>query len=314
MKRVFMWWLTRRALLPRGVRLSAAVVMGALALIGLATPSGSAQSGTQPDPSPNYPSNGPGGPPHEPNPPSKSSYVPGPGDLTKTFPRSPQLQAEGYNLYNERCSSCHGLDLNGIPGVAPSLRQAGAGPLDFYLSTGRMPLDFPRDEPLRQAPVFNRKQINAIIAYVTKFGGPPAPAVHPSDGDLSLGRHEFTLHCAGCHQQVGRGGMFVGAFVPNLEQATGQQVAEAVRMGPYFMPHFDDSQIDQHELDSLARYVLWTRNPNNAGGWAIYNIGPIPEGLVAWWLGLGSLLIVARLIGERLDERTGTRIPTSDGG
>ena len=26
-------------------------------------------------------------------------------------------------------------------------------------------------------------------------------------------------------------------------------------MGPYLMPHFDAKQIDQHELDSIARYV-----------------------------------------------------------
>ena len=55
-------------------------------------------------------------------------------------------------------------------------------------------------------------------------------------------------------------------------------------MGPYLMPHFDAKQIDQHQLDSIARYVLWTRHPANAGGWGIYNIGPIPEGMVAWFL------------------------------
>jgi ubiquinol-cytochrome c reductase cytochrome c subunit len=80
------------------------------------------------------------------------------------------------------------------------------------------------------------------------------------------------------------------------------------------MPHFDDSQLNQDQLNSLAKYVEWTRHPNNAGGWAIYNIGPIPEGLVAWLLGLGALLIVARLIGERTDQRTGSATPTSNGG
>jgi ubiquinol-cytochrome c reductase cytochrome c subunit len=172
-----------------------------------------------------------------------------------------------------------------------------------------MPLASPRDEPMRGHPMFNRHQIDALIAYVTRFGGgPPAPSADPSKGDLSLGMQEFTLHCAGCHQMVARGGMFVGAWVPNLLQATPQQIAEAVRMGPYLMPHFDEHQIDQHELDSIARYVLYTKHPDNAGGWSIYNIGPIPEGMVAWFLGVGTLLIVARLIGERLDERTGSEV------
>ena len=114
------------------------------------------------------------------------------------------------------------------------------------------------------------------------------------------GLHQFTLNCAGCHQSVARGGLTLGAVVPNLDHATPQQIAEAVRMGPYLMPHFDAAQINQHDLDSIAAYVLWTRHPDNAGGWGIYNIGPIPEGMVAWFIGLAAMVLVARLIGERL--------------
>jgi ubiquinol-cytochrome c reductase cytochrome c subunit len=109
----------------------------------------------------------------------------------------------------------------------------------------------------------------------------------------------FTESCAGCHQIVGRGGMTVGAYVPNLQHANALQIAEAVRMGPYLMPHFDAKQIDQHQLDSLAKYIIQTRHPDNAGGWGIYNIGPIPEGIAAWFIALLALVIVARLIGER---------------
>ena len=96
-----------------------------------------------------------------------------------------------------------------------------------------------------------------------------------------------------------RGGLTIGAWVPNLQAASADELAEAVRMGPYLMPHFDSAQIDQHELDSLAKYVLWTRHPDNAGGWGIYNIGPIPEGIAAWFIALLAMVIVARLIGER---------------
>ena len=134
---------------------------------------------------------------------------------------------------------------------------------------------------------------------MSSFGGPPAPTADPSKGDLAVGLHQFTLNCAGCHQIVARGGPTLGAVAPNLQAATPQQIAEAVRMGPYLMPRFDPRQIDQHQLDSLARYILWTRKPDNAGGWGIYNIGPIPEGIVAWFLALAALVIVARLIGER---------------
>ena len=183
--------------------------------------------------------------------------------------------------------------------MAPSLIGVGAGPVDFYLSTGRMPLPNPAAEPERTKPRFTRPQINALIAYVRSFGGPPAPTANALAGDLAVGEQQFTSHCAGCHQIVGRGGITVGAQVPNLQQATAQQVAEAVRMGPYLMPNFDANQINQHQLDSIARFVLWTRHPDDAGGWGISNIGPIPEGIVAWFVALLALVIVARLIGER---------------
>ena len=80
-------------------------------------------------------------------------------------------------------------------------------------------------------------------------------------------------------------------------------------MGPYLMPHFDSAQIDQHDLDSIARYIVWTRHPADFGGWGIYNIGPIPEGIVAWFIGLAALVIVARLIGERTDQEVSTPTP-----
>jgi ubiquinol-cytochrome c reductase cytochrome c subunit len=163
-----------------------------------------------------------------------------------------------------------------------------------------MPLEQPREEPLRNPPLYTRTQIDALIAYISTFGGPPAPTANTADGDLALGQQEFALNCAGCHQIVARGGLTINAIVPNLQQATAQQVAEAIRMGPYLMPHFDSKQIDQHELDSIAAYVLWTRRPSNAGGWGISNLGPIPEGMVAWFIALLAMVIVARLIGERL--------------
>jgi ubiquinol-cytochrome c reductase cytochrome c subunit len=76
-------------------------------------------------------------------------------------------------------------------------------------------------------------------------------------------------------------------------------------MGPYVMPHFNSDQIDQSQLDSLARYVVWTRHPDDAGGWGLYNLGPNPEGIAAWFLALLAMVIVARLIGERTEGANG---------
>jgi ubiquinol-cytochrome c reductase cytochrome c subunit len=296
-----------------------ALILGAISLVGIAAPdSPDASAGTLPaGVTPGPEASAGGSPTTLPAAPNKSPIPPAPGDMTKSFPTSPALVAEGQHLYATSCSSCHGIGLRGMPGVAPSLIGVGPGPVDFYLSTGRMPLASQKQEPQREPAQFTRKQINGLIAYVSKFGGPPAPAADPAKGDLALGLHQFTQNCAGCHQVVGRGGLTVNVVVPDLQKATAQQVAEAVRMGPYVMPHFDTKQINQHDLDSIARYVLWTRHPADAGGWGIYNLGPIPEGMVAWFIGLTAMVIVARLIGERNDEEvspTVLRPPPRDGG
>jgi ubiquinol-cytochrome c reductase cytochrome c subunit len=67
------------------------------------------------------------------------------------------------------------------------------------------------------------------------------------------------------------------------------------------MPIYRETQLDQHELDSVTSYVLAMRHPDDAGGWGIGDIGPVPEGLAAWLLAGTALLIVVRLLGERLE-------------
>ena len=286
-------WLTRPSRLPRWPRAAAAAALGALALTGLAAPTGGAASTTR----------APGPLPASQNGPQKPPFGPGPGNPVRSFPSSPALVSRGKALFDQACSSCHGFDLRGIPGQGPALIGVGPGPVDFFLSTGGMPLPDPYQQPdIPNTPAFSRPQIDALIAYVSRFGGPAAPTADPSRGDLGTGYDQFTLNCAGCHQGLARGGMLVEAYVPNLLHVSAQQIAEAVRMGPYVMPRFDYRQIDQHQLNSIARYVLYAQHPADLGGWGIYNIGPIPEGMVAWLLALAALVIVARLIGERNDE------------
>lgn len=212
-------------------------------------------------------------------------------------PGEQQVQA-GRDLFVDGCSSCHGFDARGIPGRGPSLRGAGAAAADFYLRTGRMPLDDPEDEPIRGESPYTVEQREAIIAYIGELGGPGIPKVHPEKGDLGEGFRLFTEHCAGCHQIVGRGGITSMAVVPDLEPVEPIDVAEAIEVGPYVMPKFGD-QLQQSDVDSIARYVEWIEDPEDAGGWGIGHIGPIPEGMVAWLLAGASLLLVIRLIGER---------------
>jgi ubiquinol-cytochrome c reductase cytochrome c subunit len=210
------------------------------------------------------------------------------------------LVARGRLLFVAGCSYCHGMDAAGVAGRGPTLHGVGAAAADFYLATGRMPLSEPNREPSRGRPAYDAAERQAIVAYVGSFGGPGIPAVDPAAGDLREGRSLFAEQCAGCHTITARGGVVPGAIAPALQQATPTQVAEAVRVGPQLMPVFPETQLDQHRLDSVTRYVLSTRHLDDPGGWAIGNLGPVPEGLVAWLLAGTALLIAVRLLGEGL--------------
>jgi len=226
--------------------------------------------------------------------------------------------AHGKALFGQYCVSCHGANGQGITqgrtiggapqriqeqqqGVGPSLRGVGALAADFYLRTGYMPLHRIGDQPRRARVLFDDAQIKALVAYVASLGkGPPIPKPHPERGNLAEGLHLFTDHCAGCHQVVAQGGVVTGALPPPLEDATDVQIAEAVRIGPYAMPDFSTKAITNAQLDSIVRYVDWAKHPDNRGGWAIGDIGPVPEGLVTWFLAAALLVALCIAIGKRV--------------
>ena len=220
-----------------------------------------------------------------------------PGASVQKPPADSVLVQQGRRLYEQGCSDCHGFEANGIAAVAPDLHGVGALSADFYLRTGRMPLDNPDDQPVRTDSPYDQGEIAALVAYVGSLGGPPIPTVDTAGADIARGQQLFTENCAGCHQVVGQGGIMPGAVAPDLQQSSPTDVAEAVAVGPYVMPVF--KQLSSAEVADIASYVTYTRDPEDRGGWGIGHIGPIPEGMVAWLLAGAALLIAIRLIGER---------------
>jgi ubiquinol-cytochrome c reductase cytochrome c subunit len=223
----------------------------------------------------------------------------------------------GEHLYGRYCLACHGANgagrtdgragyapgrnLTVQQGVGPTLRGVGALAADFYLRTGYMPLREAGKQPRRSRVLLTAGEIRDLVAYVASLGkGPPVPRPHPERGSLSDGQRLFTDNCAGCHQVVAEGGYLTGGIAPPLEDATVRQIAEAIRIGPYVMPRFSPRQLSAHDVDSIVRYVEWSKHPDDRGGWAIGHIGPVPEGLVTWFLAAAALVATCIVIGKRL--------------
>lgn len=245
----------------------------------------------------------------------------GASNIGKGTPKS-GLAAYGYHLYGEFCLGCHGGNAAGRQnephyatgagplrmqeqqgGIAPSLHGVGALAADFYLETGYMPLPHIGEQPRRRRVLFlSQPQIRALVAYVASFGGPPIPKPQPQLGNLSEGMQLFTARCAGCHQVVAQGGYVTGALPPPLVigGVTATQIAEAIRIGPYVMPTFTYKDISERQLDSIVRYVLYAQHPDHPGGWGLNFLGPLPEGLVTWFLAIPALLLACMFVGRRL--------------
>jgi ubiquinol-cytochrome c reductase cytochrome c subunit len=206
----------------------------------------------------------------------------------------------GRELFQVACSSCHGLEGQGTR-RGPTLVGVGAASADFYLTTGRMPLDRTGVQAQRKEPAYSPRQIRQLVAYVGSLGrGPTVRRVRPDEGSLVEGNELYANHCASCHSSAGAGGALGhDVYAPRLDQATPTQVAQAIRIGPGAMPRFGRDTLDDHQVASIVRYVRYLQEPENPGGLGLGHLGPLSEGFVAWVVGLGLLVVAIRWIGTR---------------
>ena len=66
------------------------------------------------------------------------------------------------------------------------------------------------------------------------------------------------------------------------------------------MPRFSAKVIGDRGLDSIIAYVEYAKHPDDRGGWSIGRLGPVPEGLVTWWIAIAALVSGCMVLGARL--------------
>ncbi len=214
---------------------------------------------------------------------------------------APEDIAEGKKLYDKSCISCHGRNLQGVTSRGPSLLGAGGAAVDFQVGTGRMPAARQEAQNPRKKPMFDDKQTKQLAAYVQSIGGgPDIPTVGGTDGDLAQGGRLFRGNCASCHNFAGKGGaLSSGKAAPSLDKATPTQIYEAMLTGPQNMPVFGDNQISPQEKLDIITYIESLNAERDPGGFGLGRLGPVPEGLVGWVIGIGLLMLVTLWIGVK---------------
>ena len=235
------------------------------------------------------------------------------GSVYAVVAPSPQVAAdtgttqqieEGRALFEVGCASCHGLNGEGqitetIQG--PPLIGVGAAAVDFQVETGRMPMARPEEQAPVKKNLYSEEEIAALAAFVASLGpgpGIPEPELYSTEGlsdeDLARGGELFRTNCSACHNFRGAGGALPdGKYAPSLEGVSNKHLYQAMITGPQQMPVFSDEVLTPEDKRAIIGYLTDLNERPSDGGLSLGGIGPVSEGLWAWILGLGTLMVFA---------------------
>ena len=217
-----------------------------------------------------------------------------------------ELVETGRKLFLVNCSSCHGLNGEGILArdgkswLGPSLVGVGAAAVDFQVGTGRMPMARPGVQAPKKEVVYSEEEIAALAAYVASLGPGPAIPEQEAYDPLAIPEEEreeaivrggefFRTNCTACHNFAATGGALPGGkYAPGLGGVTPRHIYEAMLTGPQQMPVFSDDVLKPEEKRDIIAYLKSIEDAPRYGGGNMGAYGPVSEGLFAWLVGIGA--------------------------
>lgn len=215
----------------------------------------------------------------------------------------PVLIAEGQQLYDNSCITCHGQNLQGVVDRGPSLIGVGEAAVYFQVATGRMPAVENSAQIPAKTPVFDERETAALGQFIQSKGGGP---VIPPDEELinmeqvAKGGELYRLNCASCHNFTGLGGaLSSGKYAPDLGNATDRVIWGAMLSGPQNMPKFGDGQLTPDEKAAVVAFIQNNKASLDPGGYGLGGFGPAPEGLAAFLVGMGAIVALTLWMGSR---------------
>jgi ubiquinol-cytochrome c reductase cytochrome c subunit len=204
---------------------------------------------------------------------------------------------QGQAIFDASCITCHGRNAQGVPNKGPSLIGVGSAAVEFQVTTGRMPLSQQQNQADRKKPSYSDDQARDIGAYIEALGGGPqvpAGTDFHSNGDVAAGGELFRVNCSSCHSfGMGGGALSSGKYAPSLADATDRQIYAAMLTGPENMPVFGNNQLTPDEKQDIIAYIQHQTNDQDPGGLGLGRLGPVPEALVIFLVGLVALVFAA---------------------
>lgn len=211
---------------------------------------------------------------------------------------------QGRRLFLVGCASCHGQNGQGIVAkggttqYGPSLAGVGAAAVDFQVGSGRMPLARPGQEAADKKVIYSPSEIRQLAAFVASLApGPAIPtkseydASGASNASIVRGGEFWRTNCTACHNFAASGGALPeGKYAPSLDGVSQKHIYEALVTGPEQMPVFGDGVLRPSEKRDIIAYLKTTEASPSYGGSRLGSLGPVPEGLVAWVVGIGVLV------------------------
>lgn len=225
-----------------------------------------------------------------------TTFAPGTSAAQELSPTA----AEGQELFENNCITCHGRNAQGVEGRGPSLIGVGSAAVEFQVGTGRMPMARQEAQAQNKPPLWEGEELErntaALAAYIQELGGGPQL---PEDvtsraerGDPARGGELYRLNCSSCHAYTGGGGaLSSGANAPSLLESSERTIYAAMLHGPQNMPVFGDNELTPEEKADIVAFIDVLQEDGDPGG--VFNLGrygPSTEGVAIFFVGIVALV------------------------
>jgi ubiquinol-cytochrome c reductase cytochrome c subunit len=158
-----------------------------------------------------------------------------------------------------------------------------------------MPMAQQEAQAAKKTPLYTWDQARQIGAYIQALGGgpeiPTGELGDSSDEALARGGELFRINCAACHGYgLGGGALSSGKYAPALNDVSPRVIYAALLTGPQNMPVFGDNQLTPDEKRAIVGYITTLQDDKDPGGFGLSRVGPVPEALVIFLVGMVLLV------------------------